>query len=50
MFSGRGGLGGGRGRFVSGRGRGGRRNFNRSNNRNKKQELKFYPHGTRLDT
>ena len=41
-----GGCGGGRGIFGRGRGRGGRRNFNRSNNQNNIQELKFYPHGT----
>ena len=41
----RGGHGGGIGRTGSGRGRGGRRNFNSSNNQNKRQEFKIYPHG-----
>ena len=40
---------GGRGRFGSGRGRGGRWKFNRINNWNKRQELKFYLHGTGPD-
>ena len=39
----------GRERFVVGRGRGGRRNFNIGNNQNKRQELKFYLHGNRQD-
>ena len=47
--SGGGGCGGGIGRFGSGRGRGGWRKFNRSDNRNKRQELKFYPHGNGPD-
>ena len=33
----------------SGRGRGGRRNFNSGNNQNKRRELIFYPHGTGSD-
>ena len=48
-FSGRGGHGGGRGRIGSGRVRGGWRNFNSSNNLNKRQELKMYPCGTGPD-
>ena len=40
----RGGRGGGRGILYSGIGHGIRRNFNRSNNRNKRQELEKYPH------
>ena len=42
---GRGGRGGGRGRFVGSRVRGGYRNFNSNNNRSKRQGLKSYPHG-----
>ena len=38
-----------RGRFGSGRGSGDQRNFNISNNLNKRQELKFYPNGTGPD-
>ena len=36
-------------RFVSGIGHDGQRNFSISNNRNKRQELKFYLHGTGPD-
>ena len=39
----------GRERFRSGRERGVRRNFNSSNNKNKRQEVKMYPHGTGPD-
>ena len=45
----RGGRRDGRGRFGSDRGHGGQINFKISNNQNKKQELKFYPHGTGPD-
>ena len=48
-MSGRGGHVGGIVRLGRGRGRSGRRNFNSSNNRNKRQEMKFYPHGTGPD-
>ena len=41
--------GGGRVIFGSGSWSDGRRNFNSSNNQNKRHELKFYPHGTVLD-
>ena len=47
-MSGRGGHGCGRVRFIH-IGGGRWRNFNSSNNRNKRQELKFYLHGTILD-
>ena len=48
-MSGIGGRQGGRGIISSGRGLGVRRNFNSSNNLNKRQELNFYPHGTGTD-
>ena len=44
-----GGHGGRRGRIGSGRGHGHQINFNSSNNWNKRQEMKIYPHGTGLD-
>ena len=47
--SGRGAHGGGRGIIDSNIGCSGWRNFNNSNNQNKTQELKFYPHGTGPD-
>ena len=45
----RGGRGGGGGRIGSWRGGGGQINFNISNNQNKIQELKIYPHETGPD-
>ena len=48
-MSGRGGCGGVRGRIISSKGHGGRKNFNRNNNQNKREELEFYPHGTGPD-
>ena len=39
----------GRGIFARDKGRGVWRNFNISNNQNKRQYLKCYPHGTGLD-
>ena len=48
-MSSRGGRGVSRGRLVSGRGSGGQRNFNSSNKRNKRKDLKCYPHRTGTD-
>ena len=47
--SGRGVCGGIGGIFGNGRRRSDQRNFNSRNNQNKRQELKFYPHGTGPD-